>query len=92
MKRSKRAYDICSMLYLTALKKIIESIEQDNRMPTRNGAVPAGPRIQVQIPQPSQQQQEATGGEKRTLISETDEEGAVEKELLLEIREWRRSS
>ena len=81
MKRSKRTYDICSVLYFTALKKIIESIEQDNRMTTKNDVVSASSRIQIQISQFSQQQQEATKKEKRTLINKTDEKKAMKKEI-----------
>ena len=81
MKRSKRTYDICSVLYLTILKKIIEFIEQDNRMSTKNDVVSTSLRIQIQISQFSQQQQEATKREKRTLISETDEKKVMKKEI-----------
>ena len=81
MKKSKRAYDICSVLYFTVLKKIIEFIEQDNKMSTKNDVVSTSLRIQTQISQFSQQQQEATKREKRTLISETDEKEVMKKEI-----------
>ena len=51
MKRSKRAYDICSMRYFTFLKNIIEFIEQDNKMSTKNDVVSTNFRIQIQISQ-----------------------------------------
>ena len=83
MERSKRAYDICPVLYPTAPINIIEPTQQGNKMTTRNGAVSASLRVQIQISQLSsqQQQQETTKKEKRTLISETDEEKAVKKEI-----------
>ena len=45
MKKFKRAYDICSVLYFTILKKIIEFIEQNNRMSTKNDVVSTNFRI-----------------------------------------------
>ena len=83
MKRSKRAYDICSVLYSTVFKNIIESIQQNNKMSTKNDVVSTNLRIQIQISQSSlqQQQQKTTKREKKTLISETDEEEAVKKEI-----------
>ena len=60
MKKSKKAYDICSVFYFTILKKIIEFIEQNNRMSTKNDVVSTNFRIQIQISQFSQQQQKAT--------------------------------
>ena len=81
MKRFKRTYDICSVLYFTAFKNIIESIEQNNKMSTKNDVVSTSFRIQIQISQFSQQQQEATKEKKRTLINETDEKEAVKKEI-----------
>ena len=81
MKKFKRAYDICSVLYFTVLKKIIESIEQDNKMSTKNNVVSTNFRIQIQISQFSEQQQEATKRKKRTLINETDEKKAMKKEI-----------
>ena len=82
MKRFKRAYDICSVLYFTVLKNIIELIEQSNKMSTKNDVVSKSLRIQIQILQFSfqQQQQETTERKKRIIISETDKE-AVKKEV-----------
>ena len=57
MKIFKRAYDICSVLYFTALKNIIESIEQNNKMSTKNDVVSMNFRLQIQISQSSFQQQ-----------------------------------
>ena len=81
MKRFKKTYDICSVLYFTIFKKIIEFIEQDNKMSTKNDVVSTNLRIQIQISQFSQQQQEATKEKKRTLISETDEKKMMKKEI-----------
>ena len=81
MKRFKKAYDICSVLYFTVFRNIIESIEQNNKMSTKNDVVSTNLRIQIQISQSSQQQQEATKEEKRTLINKTNEEKAMKKEI-----------
>ena len=82
MKRFKKAYDICSVLYFTALKNIIKSIEQNNKMSTKNDLVSTNLRIQIQISQFlfQQQQQEATK-RKKTLISKIDEKETVKKEI-----------
>ena len=50
-------------------------------MSTKNDVVSTSLRIQIQISQFSQQQQEATKREKRTLISETDEKKVMKKEI-----------
>ena len=81
MKKFKRTYDICSVLYFTIFKKIIKFIEQDNRMSTKNDVVSTNFRIQIQISQFSQQQQKTTKKEKKTLISETDEKKVMKKEI-----------
>ena len=83
MKRFKKAYDICSMLYFTVFINIIESTQQSNKMTTKNDVVSTNFRIQIQISQFSfqQQQQETTKRKKRTLISETDEKKAVKKKI-----------
>ena len=81
MKKFKRTYDICSMLYFTIFKKIIEFIEQYNKMSTKNDVVSTNLRIQIQISQLSQQQQKTTKEEKRTLISEIDEKKMMKKEI-----------
>ena len=83
MKRSKRAYDICSVLYFTVFKNIIKSIEQNNKMSTKNDVVSTNFRVQIQILHFSfeQQQQERTKWKKRTLINETDKEKKVKKEI-----------
>ena len=81
MKKFKRAYDMCSLFYFTVFKNIIESIEQSNKMSTKNDVVSTNFRVQIQISQFSQQQQKATKRKNRTLISETDEEKAVKKEI-----------
>ena len=50
-------------------------------MSTKNDVVLTNSRIQIQISQFSQQQQEATKREKRTLISEIDEKEVMKKEI-----------
>ena len=81
MKRFKKTYDICSMLYFTVFKNIKESIEQNNKMSTENDVVSTNLRIQIQISQYlfQQQQQKTTKEKKKTLINETDEEKTVKK-------------
>ena len=83
MKRFKKAYDICSVFYFTVFKNIIEFIEQNNKISTKNDVVSTNFRIQIQISQFSfqQQQQKTTKKKKKTLISETDEKKAVKKEI-----------
>ena len=83
MKKSKRTYDICSVLYFTVFKNIIKSIEQNNKMSTKNDVVSTNLRIQIQISQFSsqQQQQETTKREKRTLINEIDEKETMKKKI-----------
>ena len=81
MKKFKKTYDICSVLYFTIFKKIIEFIEQNNRMSTKNDVVSTSLRIQIQISQFSQQQQKATKEKKRTLISETDEKKVMKRKI-----------
>ena len=83
MKKFKKAYDICSVFYFTAFKNIIESIQQNNKMTTRNDVVSTNLRIQIQISQFSfqQQQQKTIEKKKKTLISEIDEKKAVKKEI-----------
>ena len=58
MKKFKKAYDICSVLNLTVFKNIIKSIEQNNKMLTKNDVVSTNFRIQIQILQFSFQQQQ----------------------------------
>ena len=81
MKKFKRTYDICSVLYLTVFKNIIESIEQNNKISTKNDVVSTSLRVQIQISQFSQQQQKATKREKKSLISETDKEETMKKKI-----------
>ena len=81
MKRFKRKYDICSVLYFTVFKNIIEFIEQSNKISTRNDVASKNFRIQIQISQfSSQQQQRKTiEKEKRIIISDIDEETMKKK-------------
>ena len=51
MKKFKRTYDICSVLYFTVFKNIIEFIEQDNKMSTKNDVISTNFRIEIQISQ-----------------------------------------
>ena len=51
MKKFKKAYDICSMFYFIIFKNIIELIEQNNEMSTKNDVASKNSRIQIQISQ-----------------------------------------
>ena len=66
------------MLYFIAFKNIIESIEQSNKMSTKNDVVSKNFRIQIQISESlfQQEQQNTTERKKRILISESDEKEA----------------
>ena len=44
-KKFKRTYNICSMFYFTVFKNIIELIEQNNKMSTKNDVVSKNSRI-----------------------------------------------
>ena len=71
------------MLYFTALKNIIEFIQQNNKMSTRNDNISTNFRVQIQISQFSfqQQQQKTTKRKKRTLINKTDKKKTVKKKI-----------
>ena len=49
IRRFKKVYNICSMLYFTVFKNIIELIEQNNKMLTKNDLISKNSRIQIQI-------------------------------------------
>ena len=85
MKRVKKAYDICSVLYFTVIKNTIASMKQDNKMSKNNDFVSKKFRIEIQISQQhqKQQQQKTSAKEKRTLNSETKDEKAMKKNVRL---------
>ena len=69
MKRTKRAYDMCSVLYFTIIENTTASIKQDNKMSSNNDFVSKESRIEIQIfqqqQQQEQQQQKKTSVEKK---------------------------
>ena len=83
IKRFRKTYNLCSMLYFTAFKNIIKLIEQDNKMLFKNDVVLKSLRIQIQISQLSfqQQQQKTIEREKRIFINEIDKEETVKKKI-----------
>ena len=66
MKRIKKTYDICSVLYFTIIKNTTASTKQDNKMSQNNDFVSKKPRIEIQIFQQHQeQQQQKTSAKKK---------------------------
>ena len=71
MKRIKRAYDICSVLYFTVIKNTTASMKQDNKMSLKNDFDSKKYRIEIQIfqqNQEQQQQQKTSAKEKKFLV------------------------
>ena len=66
MKRVKRAYDICSVLYLIVIKNTTTSMKQDNKMSLKNDFDSKKSLIEVQISQQNQEQQQ----QQKTLTKE----------------------
>ena len=58
MKRVKRTYDICSVLYFTIIENTTASMKQDNKMSSNNDFVSKKSRIEIQIFQQQQQQEQ----------------------------------
>ena len=84
MKRVKRAYDICSVLYLIVIKNTTASMKQDNKMSHKNDFDSKKSRIEIQISQQNQeqqQQQKTSAKKKRTLNSETKKEETMKKNV-----------
>ena len=83
MKRVKRAYDICSVLYFTVIKNTTASMKQDNKMSQNNDFVSKKFRIEIQISQQhqEQQQQKTSAKEKRILNNETENEKTMKKDV-----------
>ena len=84
MKRVKRAYDMCSVLYFTVIENTTASMKQDNKMSSNNDFVSKRLRIEIQIfqQQQEQQQQKKTFVEKKkTLNNETENEKAMKKDV-----------
>ena len=83
MKRIKRAYNICSVLYFTVIKNTTASTKQDNKMSQNNDFVSKKFRIEIQISQQhqEQQQQETSAKKKRILNNETENEKTMKKDV-----------
>ena len=58
MKRIKKTYDICSVLYFTVIKNTITSMKQDNKLSLKNDFDSKKFRIKIQIFQQNQKQQQ----------------------------------
>ena len=58
MKTIKKTYDICSVLYFTVIKNTTASTKQDNKMSLDNDFVSKKSRIEIQIFQQHQEQQQ----------------------------------
>ena len=82
MKRVKRAYDICSVLYFIVIKNTTASMKQDNKMSFKNDFDSKKSRIEIQISQQNQEQQQKTSTkEKRILNNETEKEKIMKKNI-----------
>ena len=74
MKRIKRAYDICSVLYFIVIKNTTTSMKQNNKLSFKNDFDSIKFRIEIQISQQNQeqqQQQKTSTKKKRILNNET---------------------
>ena len=85
MKRVKRTYDMCSVLYFTIIENTTASMKQDNKMSSNNDFVSKKFRIEIQIfqqQQQEQQQQKKTSVEKKKILNiETEDEKAMKKDV-----------
>ena len=84
MKKIKRTYDICSVLYFIVIENTTASMKQNNKMSFNNDFVSKKFRIEIQIFQQQQEQQQQKKTfieEKRTLNSETKNEKAMKKDV-----------
>ena len=85
MKKVKRAYDMCSVLYLTVIENTTASMKQDNKMSSNNDFVSKKFRIEIQISQQQQQKQQqqkkASVEKKKTLNIETENKKAMKKDV-----------
>ena len=73
MKKVKKAYDICSVFYFIVIKNTTASMKQDNKMSFKNDFNSKKSRIEIQIFQQNQEQQQKTSTkEKKTFNSETE--------------------
>ena len=84
MKKVKKAYDICSMLYLTVFKNTTVFIKQNNKMSFKNDFLSKKSRIEIQIfrQQQKQQQQKKTFAKKKRIFnSETNDEKTMKKDV-----------
>ena len=82
MKRVKKAYDICSVLYFIVIKNTTASMKQDNKMSFKNDFDSKKFRIEIQIFQQNQEQQQKTSTKKkRTFNSETEKKEIMKKDV-----------
>ena len=82
MKRVKKAYDICSVLYFIIIKNTTTSVKQDNKMSFKNDFDSKKSRIEIQISQQNQEQQQKTSTkEKRIFNSETEKKEIMKKNV-----------
>ena len=87
MKRVKKAYDMCSVLYLTVtvIENTTTSMKQDNKTSLKSDFVSKKSRIEIQIfqqQQQKQQQQKKTFVEKKRILNnETKDEKTMKKDV-----------
>ena len=87
MKRVKKAYDMCSVLYLTVtvIENTTTSMKQDNKTSLKSDFVSKKSRIEIQISQQQQEQQQqqkkTSTKEKKTFNNETENEKTMKKDV-----------
>ena len=85
MKRIKRTYDMCSVIYFTVIENTTTSMKQDNKMSSNIDFVSKKFRIEIQIfqqqQQEQQQQKETFVEKKRILNNETENEKTMKKDV-----------
>ena len=82
MKRVKKTYDICSVLYFIIIKNTTASMKQDNKMSFKNDFDSKKFRIEIQISQQNQEQQQKTSTKKKRIFnSETEKKKIMKKDV-----------
>ena len=84
IKRIKKAYNICSVLYFIVIKNTTASMKEDNKMSFKNDFDLKKFRIEIQIFQQNQEQQQKTSTKKKRILNnETEKEKIMKKDVRL---------
>ena len=83
MKRIKRAYNICSVLYFTVIKNTTALMKQNNKLSFKNDFDSKKFRIKIQIFQQNQeqQQQQKTSTKKKRIFNSETEKKTIKKNV-----------